>query len=179
MLLYLDDKNRIMTVNSTDRTDLKEIKVDENSEFFNFRGWSDARICCYRINYHYPQTGTEEQLAVSGEIMDVPIYSDVAEITMMTPYVPSHLLENIENLTMEEFSVIQKSMIEIQDLKVENTDLKYLLGVMTEETAVLSQRNTETENNLILAEQSITDLDLQLIESEQNITDLELMVLEG
>lgn len=74
MKLYVDDKGCIMAVNSTDRTDLTEIYVDDTAEDFVFKGWSETRICCYRI-----------------KVTD-------GAITMFTPYVPTHMISAIENL---------------------------------------------------------------------------------
>ena len=78
MKLYLDNKNRIMAVNSTDRTDLTEITVDDSE----FMGWSDVRICCYKIGYTTDEEG-------------------VSHINMMTPYVPTHMMSAIEQLDEE------------------------------------------------------------------------------
>lgn len=112
MILYLDKEKRIMAVESTERTDLTEVKVDETAEMFPFAGWSDTRICCYRIDYRYEQIGTEEQTDEEGNIIEVPVYSEYATITMMTPYVPTHMMSALENL--EKQNAEQKMELETQ-----------------------------------------------------------------
>lgn len=74
MKLYVDLHGRIMAINATERTDLAEIEVDENAMDFPFKGWSESRICCYRVNV------------------------ENGRITMMTPYVPTHMISALENL---------------------------------------------------------------------------------
>lgn len=98
MILYVDKEKRIMAVNSTERTDLTAVEVDETAEMFPFTGWSDTRICCYRIDYHYEQTVTEEQMDEEGNAIEVTVYSEYATIDMMTPYVPTHMMSALENL---------------------------------------------------------------------------------
>ena len=74
MKLYVDKNGCIMAVNSTERTDLTEIYVDDTLDDFAFKGWSETRICCYRV-----------------EVTD-------GVITMFTPYVPTHMISALENL---------------------------------------------------------------------------------
>ena len=113
MKLYLDNKNEIMAVNSTDRTDLTEITVDDNE----FMGWSDVRICCYRINYYYPQIETKTQTnEETGETIEVPVYSEYATITMMTPYVPTHIIAAMKQLD-EQHTETEQGMTEM-DLRI-------------------------------------------------------------
>lgn len=112
MILYLDKEKRIMAVNTTDREDLTAVEFDETAEDFPFTGWSETRICCYRIGYHYEQTGTEEQTDEEGNIIEVPVYSEYATIDMMTPYVPTHMMSALENL--EKQNAEQKMELETQ-----------------------------------------------------------------
>lgn len=119
MLLYLDKENRIMAINSTERTDLTEVKVDETSEMFPFTGWSAVRICCYKIGYEYQKVGTEEQTIKNEEtneeeLVEVPIYSEFANITMMTPYVPTHMMSAIEQVGRQSENN-KSSVSELQD----------------------------------------------------------------
>ena len=77
MKLYTDEQGRIFAVGSTERTDLTEIEVDENSFDFPFKGWSETKICCYRI-----------------EVTD-------GHISMMTPYVPTNVIGALDSLGSE------------------------------------------------------------------------------
>lgn len=72
MTIYTDSSGRIMAAGSTDRTDLTAVELDESAIDYPFKGWSDIRICCYRIQ---AQRG---------------------HITMMTPYVPTHMIAVLE-----------------------------------------------------------------------------------
>ena len=72
MILYVDNENKVRAVNSTTDTSLTPLYVDENADSFPFKGWSVAKICCYKVS-------------VSDGI-----------VTMMTPYVDSRLLESID-----------------------------------------------------------------------------------
>lgn len=74
MILYVDDEHKIKAVNSTTDDTLTPIYVDENHELFPFKGWSTAKICCYKVE----------------------VYGGV--VTMMTPYVDSRLLEGIDTI---------------------------------------------------------------------------------
>lgn len=72
MILYVDSENRIKDVGSTEDSSLTEVYVDETADMFPFTGWSEDKICCYKIT-------------VNDGI-----------ITMMTPYVDSKALPHIE-----------------------------------------------------------------------------------
>ena len=74
MILYVDSENKVRAVNSTTDTSLKPIYVDENNEQFPFKGWSTAKICCYKVN----------------------VFNGV--VTMMTPYVDSRCLEFVDQM---------------------------------------------------------------------------------
>ena len=72
MILYVNDRNEIKDVNSTnDKTLTKVFIKDEENPFEN---WSIAKICCYRV--------------------------DVREgvVCMMTPYVNSLIIEHLDRL---------------------------------------------------------------------------------
>lgn len=90
MKLYLDNKNKIIAVNSTDRSDLKEIELDETAYDFPFTGWSETRICCYRV-----------------EVQD-------GHISMITPYVPTYMISVLENLASENKKLARKNA-ELED----------------------------------------------------------------
>lgn len=72
MILYVDNENKVRAVNTTTDTSLTPLYVDETADSFPFKGWSVAKICCYKVS-------------VSDGI-----------VTMYTPYVDSRLLESID-----------------------------------------------------------------------------------
>lgn len=128
MLLYVNKRNEIIAVHSTEHTGLTEVKVDEASDMFPFLGWSEARICCYKIGYYYEQVGTEEQEIENfetGELekVEVPVYSEYATINMFTPYIPTHMMSAIEQL--------EKENAELKATQEENdTELLYQLCLL-------------------------------------------------
>lgn len=77
MIVFVDNENRIKAVDRTTDETLTPIELDETDEEFPFTGWSNAKICCYRV------TATE------------------GIVTMMTPYVASSALDYIDNLGKE------------------------------------------------------------------------------
>lgn len=152
MLLYVDNKNRIMAVHSTGRTDLTEVKVDETSDMFPFSGWSDTRICCYKIGYYYPQTGTEPQEIINEETgetetVEVPVYSEYAEINMFTPYVPTHMMSALENL--------EKKSKELREKQEEHTES---LALADETTIELYEAQMAQEEIIMAQDESIIEL---------------------
>ena len=68
MNIYVNDKGEIHS--TTPDPTLTEIEVTDGS----FDGWSDAKICCYKVKV------------------------DNGNVTMMTPYVDSRLIEHIDML---------------------------------------------------------------------------------
>ena len=72
MILYVDSESKVRAVNSTTDTSLTPLYVDENNDSFPFKGWSTAKICCYKVN-------------VADGV-----------VTMMTPYVDSRMLDSID-----------------------------------------------------------------------------------
>jgi hypothetical protein len=77
MILFVNENNEIKDVNITSNKSLIPLYVNENNDMFPFKGWSIAKICCYKVNV---QDGI---------------------ITMMTPYVDSRMLEHIDQLGKE------------------------------------------------------------------------------
>ena len=49
MYLYVDAENKVRDVDSTKDTTLEKVFVDENDETFPFKGWSSAKICCFKV----------------------------------------------------------------------------------------------------------------------------------
>lgn len=74
MILYVDSESKVRAVNSTTDTSLTPLYVDENNEQFPFKGWSTAKICCYKVN-------------VADGV-----------VTMMTPYRDSTTLDFIDEV---------------------------------------------------------------------------------
>lgn len=74
MILYVDNESKVRAVNNTDNAKLTPLYVDETAEMFPFKGWSTARICCYKVT-----------------VVN-------AEITMWTPYIDSQNLEMIDTM---------------------------------------------------------------------------------
>ena len=70
MKIYVNDKNEIHEVNTCSDPSLIELEVTDGT----FDGWSEAKICCYKATV---QDGN---------------------VTMMTPYVDSRLIEHIDQL---------------------------------------------------------------------------------
>ena len=74
MILYVDNENKVRAVDATTDTSLTPLYIDETADLFPFKGWSVAKICCYKVS------------ASDGNV------------TMFTPYVDSRLLEHIDML---------------------------------------------------------------------------------
>ena len=74
MILFVDNESKVRAVNTTTDTSLTPLYVDETADSFPFKGWSVAKICCYRVS-------------VNDGI-----------VTMMTPYIDSRNLEMIDNM---------------------------------------------------------------------------------
>lgn len=74
MLVYVDSESRIKAVGTTTDTTLTELYINENDDSFPFKGWSTAKICCYKVTV---QDGI---------------------ITMMTPYVDSRILDFVDDI---------------------------------------------------------------------------------
>lgn len=77
MILFVDEESKVKAVNTTTDSSLRALYVDESNPMFPFKGWSNAKICCYIVS-------------VSDGV-----------VTMMTPYVDSRMLEAVDNLGHE------------------------------------------------------------------------------
>lgn len=92
MILFVNDKQEIHDVGSTTDKSLSPLYVDENYEMFPFKGWSVAKICCYKVT-------------VSEGV-----------VTMMTPYVDSNIISHIDQLgnqveAVTPFEAIEKASV--------------------------------------------------------------------
>lgn len=74
MIVFVDSENKIRAVDKTSDESLTPLFIDETNESFPFKGWSKAKICCYKVSV------------------------DNGIVTMMTPYVDSRLLDQIDVL---------------------------------------------------------------------------------
>ena len=72
MKVYVDSESKIRDVGSTKDTSLKELYINDSDN--PFKGWSTAKICCYKVN-------------VENGI-----------VTMMTPYRDSRTLDFIDEV---------------------------------------------------------------------------------
>lgn len=70
MKIYVNERNEIHEVNTWSDPSLTELEVTDGT----FDGWSEAKICCYKVSVLY------------------------GKVTMMTPYVDSRLIEHIDQL---------------------------------------------------------------------------------
>lgn len=77
MILYVNDKNEIKDVNTTDNDTLIPLEIDDNNPF---TGWSVAKICCYKVK-------------VVGR-----------RVSVITPYVSTHIIEHIDRLSTQNMS---------------------------------------------------------------------------
>ena len=73
MILYVNERNEIKDVNTT--SDPSLIALEINDETNPFKGWSIAKICCFKV-----------------------MVSEDGQVTMMTPYIDSRLIEHIDQL---------------------------------------------------------------------------------
>ena len=69
MIVYVNERGEIHDVGTTDNPELTAVEIMDGT----FDGWSDAKICCYRIE-------------TDGE----------GHVTMLTPYVDSRLIDFID-----------------------------------------------------------------------------------
>lgn len=72
MIVFVNDKSEIHDVGSTNDPTLTPLNIIDEGNPFN--GWSDAKICCYKVS-------------VTEGI-----------VTMLTPYVDSKLIAHIDQL---------------------------------------------------------------------------------
>lgn len=72
MIIFVNDKNEIKDVDTTNLKGLTALEIDDTDN--PFKKWSKAKICCYKAT------------VIDGKV------------TMMTPYLDSRLIEHIEQL---------------------------------------------------------------------------------
>ena len=84
MKVFVNEEGKIKAVHASDDTSLQMYELDETVDDFPFSGWSDARIMCYRMK--------------GSPIMDGEESTGKYEVTMLTPYVDSRLIEKIDDI---------------------------------------------------------------------------------
>lgn len=105
MYLILNSDNEIKGVGVTTNPEYKSVYVDENADMFPFKGWSVARLCCYKVNVN--ENGI---------------------ITMMTPYVDSRLIEHFDSLGIsteennQSISETNVGLMETYETTIDNTN---------------------------------------------------------
>jgi len=114
MIVYVNQNGEIHDVGTTTDETLSPVEIIDDDEN-PFTGWSDARICCYRVQ----------------------VYD--GHVVMMTPFVSSILIDFVDRF---------------------------------------GTADAQTAEDIIAAEQEITDQDLSMMEAEQEITDLDLRLME-
>lgn len=72
MVLYVDNESKVRAVNSTVDASLTPLYVDETANLFPFKGWSTAKICCYKVSV------------------------EKGMVIMYTPYVDSRMIDQID-----------------------------------------------------------------------------------
>lgn len=80
MKIYVNERNEIHEVNTCTDPSLIELEVTDGT----FDGWSEAKICCYKV------TVSE------------------GKVTMLTPYVDSRLIEHIDQLGKQTEAITPK-----------------------------------------------------------------------
>ena len=115
MKVFVDSENRIHDVGSTKDESLTELTI--NDEANPFEGWSIAKICCYKV------------WVSAGNIMG------------FTPYVPSSLIEHIDQLGQE--NTIQDGSI------MENATGIYDVAEVADENTVSIEEMAEMIDNAI------------------------------
>lgn len=80
MKIYVNERNEIHEVNTCSDPSLIELEVTDGT----FDGWSEAKICCYKATVNE------------------------GNVTMMTPYVDSRLIEHIDQLGRQTEAITPK-----------------------------------------------------------------------
>lgn len=124
MKVYTDSEGRILAVGATDDVSLIEqtIADDEQNPFI---GWSDAKIMCYRVTV-----------------------GDDGHVTMMTPYVPSNIIDKISQMQ----TLIGYAVSSVDELILTQADMLFDMCLLemgidaTEFFDDFSLEEEETEN---------------------------------
>lgn len=100
MKIFVNERNEILDVGETRDSSLTPYEVDDEM----FKGWSIAKICCYKV------------------------YVSLGKVCGFTPYVDSRLIEHIEQLGQSteinkaDISDNREGLIETFDSTITNSD---------------------------------------------------------
>lgn len=100
--IYTNINGEIKALGCSDDNGLTCHTYDENSAAYPFKGWSDARILCYRVEF-----------------------DESDNIVMFTPYVDTNIIEQIERLELTKAS--QETVDEMQG---QNLDMAYQICLL-------------------------------------------------
>ena len=95
MIVYINSKNEIKDVNTTNDKNLLAVKVPEDT----FKGWHTAKICCYKL------------------ILNNGYFAGY------TPYVDSRIIEHIEKLAKKSEIISEENAILSETLDNLLTDI--------------------------------------------------------
>lgn len=126
MYLILNSKNEIKGIGVTKDPSLKSVYVDENAGDFPFKGWPEAKICCYKVN-------------VKDGI-----------VTMMTPYIDSRFIEHFSQVgeaTEDNEIGIAENSDGLFDMAEETSDIADALYELADYIAELEERITLLEES--------------------------------
>ena len=102
MTVYTNDRGEIKDVGTTTNPDLIEVEITDGT----FDGWSDAKICCYKIQ-------------TDGE----------GHVIMMTPYTDSRNIEFYDR-GRKAHSENSEGIFDVAELAGENSEAAYDLAEM-------------------------------------------------
>lgn len=118
MYISVNKNNEIKKVGIDEN--LTALYVDENMSGFPFEGWSDAKICCYKVT-------------VKDGI-----------ITMMTPYIDSRMLDHFDQIgAVEEEN--SEALFDTADATSEISDALFELADYVAELEEMIVNMTESE----------------------------------
>lgn len=129
MIVFTDSEGRILDVGTSSNDSLNRYElVDDGMN--PFIGWSVAKIMCYRIAVA-PQMvtnviGTHEETYLAEDGTELTRTVEDAEtvptgkfyVTMMTPYVPSNLIDKISSMQTN-IEALKESQINQDELLIE------------------------------------------------------------
>ena len=78
MVVFVDEKNQIKDVGSTNDSSLTKVFIDEKADDYPFKGWNVAKICCYKV-----------------------VVDENGVVLTYTPYIYSKLIAAIDSLGNE------------------------------------------------------------------------------
>ena len=117
MVIFTDNEGRIKAVGGSSDPSLTRHELNEDNPFV---GWSEAKICCYKVTVHD------------------------GVVTMMTPYVSSGVLEPIDRIGNGE-QENSEGEFDIADMVDENStsifELAEMVAQLSDEIAELKGRS--------------------------------------